>query len=96
MKPITLDEMSVIAKKLQEEKADFICRLKLLLKADTRSRVESLKYIIEPKLDDTGEKVTSYEETINVNFKGSISRNINITGCSCGAIYREVGRVVYE
>lgn len=95
MKPITLDEMSVIVKKLKEEKANFIRELTFLLRADARNGVEYLKYIIEPKLDDTGEKVTSYEETIKVEFTRGVTRHINITGCSCGAIYKEVGRVVY-
>lgn len=95
MNHITLEEMSRINRRLQDEKADFIKRLKMTFKSDRRSEVESMSYDVIPGFSEDGSKVTSYEEVITITFKGGVAINVNVTGGSCGAIYKDVGRAVY-
>lgn len=71
-------------RKIYEEKKNYIVRLSLLLSSDYRSEVESIKYVRD------GE-----EEYAEVTFRGGHMVAANITGNSCGAIYKDVGKVVY-
>lgn len=71
-------------RKIYEEKKNYIVRLSLLLSSDYRSEVESIKYFRD------GE-----EEYAEVTFRGGHMVAANITGNSCGAIYKAVGKVVY-
>ena len=67
-----------------EDKRNYITRLSLLISADYRSEVESIRYVKE------GE-----EEYAEITFYGGHIVAANITGDNCGAIYKDVGRVVY-
>ena len=95
MNHISLKEMSEINRQLQDEKSDFIKRLKMTFKADKRSEVESMNYSVIPGFSEDGSKVASYEEVITITFKGGVAINVNVTGESCGAIYKDIGRAVY-
>ena len=73
-----------MSRKQRENKRNYIARLSLLLSADYRSDVESVRYVQE------GE-----EEYAEITFRGGHVVAANITGDSCGAIYKDVGKVVY-
>ena len=75
---------AIMKKNIYEEKRNYIARLSLLLSADYRSDVESVRYVQE------GE-----DEYAEITFFGGHVVAANITGNSCGAIYKEVGKVVY-
>lgn len=67
-----------------ENKRHYITRLSLLISSDYRSDVESIRYARE------GE-----EEFAEITFCGGHVVAVNITGDSCAAIYKDVGRAVY-
>lgn len=71
-------------KAIVAEKENYIARLSLLLSCDYRSEVESVRYAWD------GE-----DEYAEVTFRGGCMVAVNITGDSCGAIYKDVGKVVY-
>lgn len=72
-------------KKVEEEKRNYIVRLSLLISSDYRSGVEQIKY--------THDKEDEYAE---ITFEGGHTVAVNITGDSLGAIYKDVGKVVYK
>ena len=73
-----------MSRRTYEDKRNYITRLSLLLTSDYRSEVESVKYVRD------GE-----DEYAEVTFAGGHVVAANISGNSCGAIYKEVGRAVY-
>lgn len=73
-----------MSRRTYEEKRNYIARLSLLLTSDYRSDVESVRYVQE------GE-----EEYAEITFRGGHVVAANITGDSCRAIYKDVGKVVY-
>ena len=73
-----------MSRRTYEDKRNYITRLSLLLTSDYRSEVESVRYVQE------GE-----EEDAEITFRGGHVVAANITGDSCGAIYKDVGKVVY-
>lgn len=73
-----------MSRRTYEEKRNYITRLSLLLTSDYRSDVESVRYVRD------GE-----DEYAEVTFTGGHVVAVNITGDSCGAIYKDVGKVVY-
>lgn len=73
-----------MSRRSYEDKRNYITRLSLLLTSDYRSDVESVRYVRD------GE-----DEYAEVTFTGGHVVAANISGNSCGAIYKEVGKVVY-
>lgn len=71
-------------KAITEEKRNYIARLSLLLSADYRSEVEKVRYVPE-----------GYDEYAEITFRGGNVVAVNITGDSCGGIYKDVGAAVY-
>lgn len=72
------------SKAIVEEKRNYIARLSLLLSSDYRSEVERVRYV--PDVDD---------EYAEITFRGGNVVAVNITGDSCGGIYKDVGAAVY-
>lgn len=71
-------------KAITEEKRNYIARLSLLFSADYRSEVEKVRYVPE-----------GYDEYAEITFRGGNVVAVNITGDSCGGIYKDVGAAVY-
>lgn len=71
-------------KAITEEKRNYIARLSLLLSADYRSEVEKVRYAPE-----------GYDEYAEITFRGGNVVAVNITGDSCGGIYKDIGAAVY-
>lgn len=67
-----------------ENKEEFLQRVKLALKSDKRSAVEDIKYEKNGGL-----------EIITVVFRGGHEEKINATRNSNGANFKEIGRAVY-
>lgn len=71
-------------KAIQAEKRNYIARLSLLLSSDYRSEVEKVRYVPE-----------EYDEYAEITFRGGHTVVVDITGDSCGGIYKDVGHAVY-
>lgn len=72
-------------KTITEEKRNYIARLSLLLSSDYRSEVEKVRYVPE-----------GYDEYAEITFRDGHVLALNITGDSCGGIYKDVGRAIYR
>lgn len=68
-----------------EEKQNYIARLSLLLSSDYRSEVEKVRYVPD-----------GFEEYAEITFHGGHVVAVNITGDSCGGIYKDIGNAVYR
>lgn len=71
-------------KAIRAEKRNYIARLSLLLSSDYRSEVEKVRYMPE-----------EHDEYAEVTFRGGHVVTVDITGESCGQIYKDVGYAVY-
>lgn len=92
---MTKQELHEVINRLLPEKMPFICNLDETFRSDRRSEVLSISYGVKAIPAEQKDIFKGYEEIVVVKFKNGTEKVIFVTGDSCAALYKDIGKVVY-